>query len=68
MARGAVLPWPGLATAEAYTVMTRRKVMNTCRHSSVANSQSELRAATAATCDRTATLWHLVWANTHCSK
>ncbi len=27
MARGAVLPWPGLATAAAYTVMTRRNVI-----------------------------------------
>lgn len=27
MARGAVLPWLGLATADAYTVMTRKKVI-----------------------------------------
>jgi hypothetical protein len=30
MARGAVLPWPGLTTAAAYTVITSRKVMKTC--------------------------------------
>eukprot|EP00878_Enallax_costatus_P026671 GHUV01028637.1.p2 GENE.GHUV01028637.1~~GHUV01028637.1.p2 ORF type:complete len:139 (+),score=29.56 GHUV01028637.1:907-1323(+) len=34
IAKGAVLPWPGFATAAAYTVMTSRKVMNTSHQNS----------------------------------